>query len=66
LIITAPKPKELLGRGLLAPSMIAHILVQKFRFGILFYRGRGLAGGTREPWKRCADPSTACPFTPIW
>lgn len=38
LIITAPKPKELFERGLLAPSMIAHILVQKFRFGIPFHR----------------------------
>ena len=38
LIITAPMPKELFKRGLLAPSMIAHILVQKFRFGIPFHR----------------------------
>jgi transposase len=37
-IITAAKPKELFERGLLAPSMIAHILVQKFRFGIPFHR----------------------------
>lgn len=37
-IVTAPKPKELFERGLLAPSLIAHILVQKFRFGIPFHR----------------------------
>jgi transposase len=37
-IITAPMPKELFKRGLLAPSLIAHILVQKFRFGIPFHR----------------------------
>jgi transposase len=37
-IITAPMPKELFKRGLLAPSMIAHILVQKYRFGIPFHR----------------------------
>jgi len=37
-IVTAPMPKELFKRGLLAPSLIAHILVQKFRFGIPFHR----------------------------
>lgn len=37
-IVTAPKPKELFERGLLAPSMIAHILVSKYRFGLPFHR----------------------------
>ena len=30
--VTAPLPKELFRRGLLAPSMIAHVLVQKYRW----------------------------------
>ncbi|MFO0740241.1 MAG: IS66 family transposase [Labilithrix sp.] len=37
-IITAPMPKELFKRGLLAPSLIAHILASKYRFGIPFHR----------------------------
>ena len=37
-IITAPMPKELFKGGLLAPSMIAHILASKYRFGIPFHR----------------------------
>ena len=36
--VTAPMPKELFPRGLLAPSMIAHILVQKYRWGLPFHR----------------------------
>ena len=35
---TVPKPKELFERGLLAPTMIAHVLVQKYRWGIPFHR----------------------------
>ena len=35
---TVDKPKELVERGLLAPSMIAHVLVSKYRFGIPFHR----------------------------
>lgn len=31
-------PRELLGRGLLAPSMIAHLLVSKYVMGVPFYR----------------------------
>jgi transposase len=34
----APLPRELLGRGLLAPSMIAHLLVSKYVMGVPFYR----------------------------
>ena len=36
--VTAAKPKELLKRGLLAPSMIAHLLVQKYVMGVPFHR----------------------------
>jgi hypothetical protein len=31
-------PKELFPRGLLAPSMIAHLMVQKYRWGLPFHR----------------------------
>jgi transposase len=37
-IVTVPKPKELVERGILAPSMIAHILCQKYRWGMPFHR----------------------------
>lgn len=37
-IITAPLPPLLIRRGLLAPSMLARVIVQKFRFGMPFYR----------------------------
>lgn len=37
-IITAPLPPLLIRRGLLAPSMLARIIVQKFRFGLPFFR----------------------------
>jgi len=37
-IITAPLPLLLVRRGLLAPSMLAHIIVQKFRFGMPYFR----------------------------
>ena len=43
-LVTVDKPKELFRRGLLAPSLIAHILVAKYRFGIPFFRlGKMLA-----------------------
>lgn len=35
---TVPMPREMLDRGLLAPSLIAHILIAKYRFGIPFHR----------------------------
>ena len=38
IILTAPLPPLLIRRGLLAPSMLAHVLVQKFRFGMPFFR----------------------------
>jgi hypothetical protein len=37
-LVTAKMPRELFPRGLLAPSMIAHILVQKYRWGLPFHR----------------------------
>ena len=37
-IVTAEKPKSLFRRGMLAPSLIARILVSKYRFGIPFTR----------------------------
>jgi transposase len=37
-IITASNPKELYERGMLAPSLIAHILTKKFRWGMPFHR----------------------------
>ncbi len=37
-ILTAPLPRLLVRRGLLAPSMLAHIVVQKFRFGMPYFR----------------------------
>ena len=37
-ITTVDKPKEILERGLLAPSLIAHLLVSKYRFEIPFQR----------------------------
>ena len=43
-MVTADKPKELFRRGLLASSLVAHILVAKYRFGIPFFRlGKMLA-----------------------
>jgi transposase len=37
-IVTAPNPKEVYERGMLAPSLIAHILTKKFRWGMPFHR----------------------------
>jgi hypothetical protein len=37
-IVTAPMPKEILKRGMLAPSMIAHLLTMKYVLGVPFYR----------------------------
>jgi hypothetical protein len=37
-IVTAPLPRLLIRRGLLAPTMLAHVIVQKFRFGMPFFR----------------------------
>jgi transposase len=37
-IITTPLPKALLSRSILAPSILAHIIVTKFRFGMPYFR----------------------------
>jgi transposase len=37
-LVTVETPKELVQRGLYAPSLIAHLLVSKYRFGIPFHR----------------------------
>ena len=37
-LLTVRRPKELFERCLLAPSMLAHILITKYEFGIPFYR----------------------------
>lgn len=37
-IVTAPMPKELMKRGMLAPSMIARLLTMKYVLGIPFHR----------------------------
>jgi transposase len=37
-IVTASLPRLLVRRGLLAPSMIARVIVQKFRFGMPYFR----------------------------
>jgi hypothetical protein len=37
-LVTVKMPKEMVDRGLLAPSLIAHMLVSKYRFGIPFHR----------------------------
>lgn len=35
---TAPKPREVVDRGMLAPSFIAYLLTKKFRWGMPFHR----------------------------
>lgn len=57
-LVTAAKPKELVERGLLAPSLIAHLLVSKYRFGIPFHR---LAEMFRGQGVRL-DDSTMCRY----
>lgn len=37
-IVKAPMPRQLVRRGMLAPSLIAHILVSKYLLGVPFYR----------------------------
>jgi transposase len=37
-IVKAPNPKEIYERGMLAPSLIAHILTKRFRWGMPFHR----------------------------
>jgi transposase len=37
-LVTVDKPKEIFRRSLLAPSLVAHTLVAKYRFGLPFFR----------------------------
>jgi hypothetical protein len=37
-IVRAPRPLEIVRRGMLAPSMIAHVLAQKYLMGLPFHR----------------------------
>ena len=37
-IVRAPRPLEIVRRGMLAPSMIAHVLAQKYLMGMPFHR----------------------------
>jgi len=57
-LITAPLPKELFRRGLLAPSMIAYILAAKYTMGLPFYRieQQFASNGT------CLDRGTMCRY----
>ena len=56
--VTAPPPKEIYERGMLAPSFIAHILTKKFRFGMPFTR---LAEELASEGIVC-DDSTMCRY----
>jgi len=56
--VTAPLPKEIYERGMLAPSFIAHILTKKFRFGMPFTR---LAEELASEGIVC-DDSTMCRY----
>ncbi len=57
-VVTAPKPRELYDRGMLAPSFIAHLLAKKYRWGMPFHRAARelLADGIR------LDDSTMCRY----
>ena len=57
-LVTTPMPKELFPRGLLAPSMIAHILVQKFRWGLPFNRQARMSAAEGFP----LDDGTMCRY----
>ena len=52
-ILTAPLPLMLVRRGLCAPSMLARIIVQKFRFGMPYFRQENelAADGIREMFR---------------
>ncbi len=67
-LVTTPMPKELFPRGLLAPSMIARLLVQKYRWGLPFHRqarmlaadGFGLDDGTMCRYAEDAGATLGC------
>lgn len=57
-IIVAEMPKELIPNGMLAPSMIAHVLVSKYAMGIPFYRQE-----KQYRWQGCSlDRSIMCRY----
>ena len=51
-IVTAPAPKELFQRSLLAPALIAHLLVAKYVLGVPFARQESLYRVQGEPLDR--------------
>jgi transposase len=57
-IVTAPMPKELLPRSILAPSMIAHLMVQKYRWGLPFHRQSRMMAAQGFP----LDDGTMCRY----
>ena len=57
-LVTAPMPKELFPRGLLAPSMIAHLMVQKYRWGLPFHRQARIEAAEGFP----IDDGTMCRY----
>jgi transposase len=57
-IRVAPMPKEILPRGILAPSMIAHLLTMKYVLGVPFHRYEQQTA--REGFK--IDRSTMCRY----
>jgi hypothetical protein len=64
-IVTAPLPPLLIRRGLLAPSMLARIIVQKFRFGMPYFRQEELLDSDgialdRGTMSRSSEESGAC------
>ncbi len=57
-IVVAPLPEEIVCRGMLAPSMIAHVLVGKYTMGLPFYRLE-----QRFAWEGCPiDRGTMCRY----
>ena len=57
-LVTAPNPREVYERGILAPSFIAHILAKKFRWGMPFHRAVGAVPPPPSAARRRAE---ACP-----
>lgn len=65
---TVPMPREIVKRGLLAPSMIAHVLASKYVLGVPFYRqeqqyalqGFGLDRGTMSRYAEEVGATLGC------
>jgi len=66
--VTAPMPKEIMKRGMLAPSMIARLLTMKYVLGVPFYRyeqrcaveGFALDRGTMSRYAEHAGATLGC------